>query len=187
MSKNNTFFQKLWLYVNEQHDYVHQLISRDAATKFLMMLSLISVIICFYPTFTLTQIHQSFMMSNHNSTQLTNTTMISTDDGGSISDDYVGYFGSTTVIYGASLSCLTISIPSACDCAIDMIPQWMVLALFQDKRYSNVQSQAKSHGESTGIKMTIAERMMFIIGVITLSTATYPELQVYIMTDIIIL
>lgn len=182
MSKNNTFFQTLWLYVNEQHDYVHQLISRDAATNFIMMLSMISVIICFYPTFTLAHFHESSPISTNNSTnssQWTNNTTIAIGNDGSIDDDYVGYFSSTSVIYGASLSCLTISIPSACDCAIDMIPQWMVLALFKDKRFSNVQSQAKSRGESSGIKMNIAERMMFIIGVITLSTATYPELQVH--------
>ena len=166
------------MYVNEQHDYVHHFITREAACNFLMILSIIAVIICFYPSFTLIHNPQSSLMSHNNVTQPTNTT-ISTDDGGSISDDYVGYFGSTTVIYGASLSCLTISIPSAFDCLIDMIPQWMVLALFKDKRYINVQSQARSYGDNNGIKMTIYERMMFIIGVITLSSATYPELQVH--------
>ena len=106
----------------------------------------------------------------------TNTTL-SFDYGGS-TDDYVGNFDHTTVIYGASLSCLMISIPSACDCVIDMIPQWVVIVLFKDRRYTNTQNQAKSHGDDAGIKMTIAERLMFIIGVITLSAATFPDLQV---------
>ena len=169
--------------LKEQLLLFHDLISRDVAAKFVMILSLINVIICFYPSYTLTHVHSSSNSTMPSSITLTNTT-IST--GGS-TDDYVGNFASTTVIYGASLSCLMISIPSACDCVIDMIPQWIVIALFQDRRYSNAQNQAKQHGDDAGIKMTIAERLMFIIGVITLSSATFPDLQVITYRNTILL
>ena len=161
---------QLFLILGDAFSLVNNFISRDVAAKFVMILSLINVIICFYPSYTLTRSHPNTMESTNTTFNSTNTTMTT--------DDYVGNFGSTTVIYGASLSCLMISIPSACDCIIDMIPQWIVIALFKDKRYTNAQNQAKSHGDSAGIKMTIAERLMFIIGVITLSSATFPDLQV---------